>query len=264
MILHFQKIGNGQKILLAFHGMGQDFLCFQPFAQAFAHQYTTYLFDLPYHGKSENLYGEHYQPDEAISKMMWQEYLMAFLDAHEIDTFSVIAFSIGGRFGLATLEAFSNRIDQLILIAPDGVTEHPIYYLATRFKFFRNIFKVFNLQQRYFYLLAATLVKLRVVHPNVIKMVAKMLKSPEERTRLYRAWVGYRKLTFKVTHLFDLINQRPDLMVLVFMGKYDKLLPLKSVRPLTDKLGNQRLIVLPTGHGQLVNKVIKFLKNNNN
>ena len=138
MNLHYQKIGNGKKILLSFHGMGQDFLCFQKFAQTFENQYTTYLFDLPYHGKSGGIDGNNYVENEVITKEIWKEYLEKFLQESQIQTFSIIAFSMGGRFALATVEAFAERIEELILLAPDGITEDPKYVLATRYGFTRK------------------------------------------------------------------------------------------------------------------------------
>ena len=111
MNLHYQKIGHGKKILLSFHGMGQDFLCFQKFAQTFDNQYTIYLFDLPYHGKSGGINGNNYVENEVITKEIWEEYLGEFLQESQIQTFSIIAFSMGGRFALATVDRKSTRLN---------------------------------------------------------------------------------------------------------------------------------------------------------
>ena len=155
--LSYLKIGKSDRILLAFHGMGQDFSCFQKFAQTFENQYTTYLFDLPFHGKSEI-------NELIITKEIWKEYLSKFLQENQIKNFSIISFSMGGRFALATLEAFSDRIENAILLAPDGVTEDPFYYGAIRFSFTRNIFKKVLKNNHKFYGFAGFLSRVGILH----------------------------------------------------------------------------------------------------
>ena len=260
MNLHYQKIGNGEKILLSFHGMGQDFLCFQKFAQTFENQYTTYLFDLPYHGKSGGIEGNNYVENEVITKGIWKEYLEEFLQENQIKTFSIIAFSMGGRFALATVEAFAERVEELILLAPDGITEDPKYVLATRYGFTRKIFKsVIQNNQRY-HAFANILARTGIIHKKVVKFAKMMVDTPQKQEQLYQAWVGFHQLSFDIKNLAELINNQ-GITTKIFMGKYDKLLPINRVFPLTKKLKNVEFIELEATHGKLIEKTILFLKN---
>ncbi len=259
MNLHYQKIGNGQKILLSFHGMGQDFLCFQNFAQTFENQYTTYLFDLPYHGKSSGLNGNIYQENEVITKEIWKEYLEVFLQENQIQHFSIIAFSMGGRFALATVEAFSERIEELTLLAPDGITEDPKYILATRYGFTRKIFKWIIQNNERFYTFANALAYTGIVHKKVVKFAKMMVDTPQKQEQLYRAWIGFHQVSFNIPQLAKLINNQ-GISVKIFMGKYDKLLPMNKVLPLTKRLKNIELIELEASHGNLIQKTTAYLK----
>jgi pimeloyl-ACP methyl ester carboxylesterase len=259
MILNYKKIGNSDKILLAFHGMGQDFSCFQNFAQTFENQYTTYLFDLPYHGKSGGINGDNYQENEVITKEIWKEYLKKFLVENQIQNFSIIAFSMGGRFALATVEAFTERIDELILLAPDGITEDPKYILATRYSFSRKIFKSVVQNNELYHPFANLLARTGIVHKKVVKFAKMMVDTPTKQEQLYRAWIGFHQLRFDFTKLAQLINNQ-NITVKNFMGKYDKLLPLNRVFPLTKRLKNVELIELEATHGRLIEKAIEWLK----
>jgi pimeloyl-ACP methyl ester carboxylesterase len=250
--LHHQRIGKSDKILLAFHGMGQDFSCFQKFAQAFENQYTTYLFDLPFHGKSE-------VNEIVITKEIWQEYLTKFLQENQIKNFSIIAFSMGGRFALATLEAFPERIENALLLAPDGVTEDPFYYGATRFNFTRNIFKKVLKNNHKFHGFAGLLTHIGIVHESVLKFAKMMVDTPEKQKQLYQSWIGFRSLRFDNEKVAQLINNQ-EINIKIFIGKYDKLLPVHNVYPLTKYLKNAELIMLESTHGRLVEKVIEYLK----
>jgi pimeloyl-ACP methyl ester carboxylesterase len=252
MNLHYQKIGKSDKILLAFHGMGQDFSCFQNFAQTFENQYTTYLFDLPFHGKSK-------VNETIITKEIWKEYLSEFLQENQIQNFSIISFSMGGRFALATLEAFSDRIENIILLAPDGITEDPFYYSATRFGFTRNIFKKILKNNHKFHGFADLLSRVGIVHESVLKFAKMMVNTPEKQKQLYQSWVGFRALCFDIEKLAQRINNQ-RINVKVFVGKYDKLLPIPNVYPLTKHLDNIELITLESTHGRLVEKAIEYLK----
>ena len=51
--LHYLKIGAGAKLLVAFHGYGNDASLFTHFDKHLGAEYTLYSFDLPHHGKSE-------------------------------------------------------------------------------------------------------------------------------------------------------------------------------------------------------------------
>ena len=252
MNLHYQKIGKSDKILLAFHGMGQDFSCFQKFAQTFENQYTTYLFDLPFHGKSKI-------NQTIITKEIWREYLEVFLHENQIENFSIISFSMGGRFALATLEAFTERIENTILLAPDGITEDPFYYGATRFGFTRNIFKKVLKNNHKFHGFAGFLTRMGIVHESVLKFAKIMVDTPEKQEQLYKSWVGFRALNFNIEKLAQLINNQ-DINLKIFMGKYDKLLPIHNVYPLTKRLNNTKLIILESTHGRLVEKTVEYLK----
>lgn len=104
--LHYSK--NGNRPLLMFHGYGQD-------ASVFKH-IEGYSIELFFHGNSIWNKGE-----EPLEKSEWKDIIDEFLNKNNITTFSVLGFSMGGKFALATLEAFPGRVKEIILLAPDGV-----------------------------------------------------------------------------------------------------------------------------------------------
>ena len=258
MQLHYQKIGNGQKILLSFHGMGQDFSCFQNFAQTFENQYTTYLFDLPYHGKSEGINGSNYIENEVVTKEIWKKYLVGFLQENQIQNFSIIAFSMGGRFALAIVETFAESVEELILLAPDGITEDHKYVFATQYEFSRKIFKSIIQNNKRFHTFANALACTGIVHKKVVKFAKMMVDTPQKQVQLYRAWIGFHKLSFNIQKLSELINNQ-GIRVKIFMGKYDRLLPFYRILPLTKKLKKVEIIELESTHGNLIEKAIIHL-----
>lgn len=253
MMLNYHKIGNGPKILLAFHGIGQDFSCFMTFAQTFADRYTTYLFDLPFHGSNIH------QTPFMVTKQLWKDSLVQFFENENIQEFDVIGFSIGGRFVLATFEAFAEKINQVLLLAPDGIKVNPLYRLATGSKLGRWGFRRVIAHQPTFLKMGNSLQKLGIVSKSTVRMADFMLGTPLKQKQIYHAWVGFKELQFDIPKLIELA-QRFQTKFSFFVGKYDQLLPPQQILPLSKYLQKQQTILLDTGHTKLVDKVVAYLK----
>ncbi len=124
--LHYSLTGKGKKVLLAFHGYGQTKLHFRHIAKQLSGQYTLYTFDLFFHGKSIWPF-----KDNPLTKNFLAGMMSAFLEKEKINQFSLMGFSMGGKMVLSLLEQFPDRVEQLILIAPDGIKTSFWYSLAT-------------------------------------------------------------------------------------------------------------------------------------
>lgn len=258
--LHHHKLGHGPNILLAFHGVGQDGLnCFQPFTESLSDYYTIYAFDLFFHGKSLKGSPADFSGHELITKAIWTRIIQEFLVKENISRFDVAGFSMGGRFTLATLEAFHERINHAFLIAPDGVSEHPLYTLASRFAPTR---KLFGWLMRHPYILfksAGALQKAGIVHSSLYRFTKHVLNTPEKRWSIYSSWVAFRKLHFHIPSLYKTI-EAGNIKLYLFIGKYDKLLPPSAVTELSALLPPDRYFILQSGHALLVEKSAALLR----
>jgi pimeloyl-ACP methyl ester carboxylesterase len=256
--LHVQKYGSGPKVLLCFHGIGQDHSCFLKLFEALSPHYTCYGFDLYHHGQSPSIYGRTAHPTERLSKEAWRQYLTAWLRSEGIGQFGVLGFSMGGKFALATAEAFTERLDSLTLLAPDGITESPWYRLATRYALTQRVFKWYVLNTHRFRQLAQVLLRLRLLDKSTIRFAESTLATPAQRLRVYHSWLGFSSLTFDIPRLTQLLNQH-GVSVRIFLGRFDALLPAHYMNPLTKRLNQFELVMLRTGHHKLVDKVAEWL-----
>ena len=107
-VLHYVKAGNGKHPLLVFHGFGQDHTLCVPLLKSISPRYTLYIIDLFFHGKSEWNEGE-----RPLEKSTWASIIEVLLQEQGLTTFSILAYSLGGKFALATLEAFHDRIKDI-------------------------------------------------------------------------------------------------------------------------------------------------------
>jgi pimeloyl-ACP methyl ester carboxylesterase len=244
--LPYAQLGSGPNILLAFHGIGQDGTsCFASILTPLGTHYTIYAFDLPFHGQNSNT------PFEVISKADWKNSITLFLKENNIVRFDITGFSIGGRFALATLEAFPENIDNAFLIAPDGVSEHPMYALATRIAPARWVYGWLMRHPRVFFPGVQVARTLKLASKSLVRFTQQVLNTPEKRQTIYRSWVGFRDLRFDIPALVKAANAN-QVTIYLFAGIYDSLLKPKAVRKLAELLPENQYIELKSGHTRLV------------
>jgi pimeloyl-ACP methyl ester carboxylesterase len=240
------KLGSGPNILLAFHGIGQDgTACFSAIENSLGQYYTIYALDLPFHGKNSNA------PFEVLSKTAWKESIQSFLTENHIIRFDITGFSIGGRFALATLEAFPESIDHAFLIAPDGVSEHPMYTLATRIPPARWIYGWLMRHPGVFFPGVQVARTLKLASKSLVRFTQQVLNTPEKRQTIYRSWVAFRDLRFDIPALVKTANAN-QVTIYLFAGVYDSLLKPQAVRKLAELLPENQYIELKSGHTRLV------------
>lgn len=247
-ILHYDVIGSGEKPLLLFHGFGQGKEVFYDLADALSKEYTVYSFDLFFHGKSEWNQGE-----EPLEKEFWKELMMAFFSQHQIKSFSILGYSLGGKFALATLEAFPLQTKEIFLLAGDGVTTNGWYTLATYPYTVRMLFRSMILKPQRFQAITSFCFKLGLIDKGIIRFAESQMDTEEKRKRVYYSWVVFRHLKFSMFKICNLINTH-GIHTNVIIGKFDKLVKAKHMKPLISRLDKCQFEVLETGHNGLIAK----------
>ncbi|GAB2782627.1 hypothetical protein GCM10027275_27980 [Rhabdobacter roseus] len=260
MYLYCHRFGHGPRTLLAFHGIGQDGASgYASFAECLGDYYTLYAFDLPFHGQSGGMGPEGtFSNRNVLNKVLWQKYLQDFLRQHHIQRFDVVGFSLGGRLALATLEAFPHLIDRAYLIAPDGVREHVLYSLATRFAPTRLLFRAIIKYPSPLLGTAEVLQKAGVLPGSLLRFTRHMLATPERRLLIYRSWLTFRGLRFAIPSLIQRLRPH-GVALFLFTGQYDRMLRTQDLAVLARQLPEAQSVTLPSGHTHLVEKVAEYL-----
>ncbi len=235
-LLPYTQLGSGPNALLAFHGIGQDgTACFSAVEKSLGEYYTIYAFDLPFHGQNSDA------AFEVISKTVWKERIQSFLSQNHINRFDITGFSIGGRFALATLEAFPESIDYAYLIAPDGVSEHPMYTLATRVPPARWIYGWLMRHPGVFFPGVQVAQTLKLASKSLVRFTKQVLNTPAKRKTIYQSWVAFRDLQFDIPLLVKKANAH-QVKIYLFAGVYDSLLKPKAVSKLAQLMPKDQYI----------------------
>lgn len=251
---YFTKTGSGERTLITFHGFGQNSQVFDGLAESLSDTYTVYAFDLFFHG-SEWPYSE-----KPLEKDFWTRMMKKFLEEQEIKSFGVLGFSIGGKFALATLEAFSEQVKEIFLLAPDGIKTSMWYSLATYPTAFRNLFKSMIQKPQRFNAIANTAFRLGLIDKGILRFTESQMNTLEKRERVYYSWVVFRHLTFDMNSISRVINQH-NIRLVMIVGKFDKIITVKNMQVLLRKVKNYQLEIPETGHNGVVGASIKILKN---
>ncbi|MTI29447.1 alpha/beta fold hydrolase [Xanthovirga aplysinae] len=253
--LHYAIYGDGPKAVLAFHGYGQSHSEYFCFHEVFGDEYTLYSFDLFFHGNST-----WHLKDKPISEEFFLQIIQQFLIKHQIERFILLGFSMGGKFALSCLKGFPEKVEELLLIAPDGVKTSFWYTLVTWPKVFRNYFKRIIFRPNPFFKMLHIFQRLGIVHKSLGRFASTQMDTYRKRRRVYFTWVVFRKLTFNMAEISKLINQH-QIKTQIFMGRFDRVITIKNLRRLKRQLRDYHLIVLECGHTSLVKKVCHYLLN---
>lgn len=248
----YRKYGNGLAVLLAFHGFGQDHKAFGPLEKALNGRFTLYAVDLFFHGNSQ------YTGSSLLTKSRWSYLIDCFLAAQSIDRFSIVGFSLGGRFALATAEAFADRLDQLLLIAPDGITLNRWYWLATASQPGRWLFRYTLRHLSMLTTLGHALTTLGLLNRTVMRFAEISLGTIDQRTQVYNSWTQFRQIHSDMSTVAERLNNQST-RVRFFTGAFDWIVPGSYILPFTRQLHHYELTVFKTGHNRLIDLVAEHL-----
>jgi pimeloyl-ACP methyl ester carboxylesterase len=251
--LHYIKTGNGPTPLLMFHGFGQDNAIFNRHLAELTDRYTIYNFDLFFHGNSMWAMGE-----QALEKHEWKELIDEFITAESISAFHVLGFSMGGKFALATMELFPERVKEIILLAPDGIKTSYWYSLATYPIAFRKMFKSMIDNHARFKSIAKIAKGVGLIDKGVLRFVETQMDSEEKRRRVYYSWVVFRHLKFDMNHIAALIKKN-NIRLRLFIGAHDKIITAKNMKKLTDLVPKSELQILDAGHNGVIAETFKLI-----
>jgi pimeloyl-ACP methyl ester carboxylesterase len=251
--LSFQKTGYGNKVLLLFHGFGQHKQIFDALSTELESCYTLYSFDLFFHGTSSWNHGE-----QALEKETWRAILQQFLRENKIEKFDLLGFSLGGKFVLATLELFPEKIDRIFLLAPDGIKTNIWYSLATYPLLLRQFFKSMILRPNRLNQIATFLQYFHLADKGLIRFAQSQMDTQSKRERVYYSWVVFRHLNFDSQQMAQLINSHSIKLTLI-TGRYDKIITPENMNRLLHFVKDYQLEILETGHNGVIPESIPII-----
>lgn len=239
--LHYLRWDGGKKLLLAFHGYGNNAALFKVMAGMLTDEYTVVSIDLPYHGKSDWHTDEPWQKEELVVTV---KALMKQLDA---DRISIVCFSIGGRVGLTLAEQLPEVIASLVLIAADGLVPNRFYHFVTANAVGKKLFGHFLENPAAYMKFINWLAKRKWIHLSRKKFVDYYTAAPESRNFLRKVWPNMRRIIPDLDKVKRHIEQY-HIDTHLFMGRYDRVIPVKHAEVFAAGQKNIHVHILEKSH----------------
>lgn len=240
--LSYSKHGTEKEVICLFHGFGQDRNVFNSWLPELTKKHTVYAFDLFYHGESTRAHS-------TLSREEWKRNFNEFLIEGKIEKFSVLGFSLGGRFAISTALALPERINHLFLLAPDAVYRTPWYRLATS-PGLKRIFRYYMFRPDRMDRLISRGLKLGIICRYIANFVRLELGSIENKKLIYFSWNHFKPLGYSHWQLRKKFKKSVFKKTLI-LGKQDFVIPTKKILPILKGCGFD-VITLDKKHHQLV------------
>ena len=196
--------------------------------------------DLPFHGKTV-------WNDLPFTRQRLIKLVKEITARHKAPRFSLLGYSLGGRICMTIAEMMPELIEQMVLIAPDGLVFNLAYYLATHNFFGRKIFRGVLKNPSTFFALADWLAKRRLIGNSKHKFVTQYLETNAARVMLGNVWYGTKELVPDLGKLKQSIAAY-RIPVYIYMGSYDSVIPLEHAEKFRQGLPTVHLEVLQKGH----------------
>lgn len=216
-IIHSIQFGEGNQLLLAFHGYGDSCELFLNLAPSLSKQYTVIALDLPYHGQTQ-WQSTQFSPEDIF------QIIQLILAKQPQTTFSLMAYSMGGRIPLAIAHQFPHQIERIFFLAAAGFQPTLAYnkWLFPEWvrRFLRWTVRKPNWIAKFFYLGH----KIGLLNAATYHVFERQLKNEKHRQRLFNIWVSFYQFPIRLKKFKQYILQE-QLAVHFFYGEQDKITP---------------------------------------
>lgn len=257
--IHYRRFGNGPKLLFCFHGYGRESDTFYILERRLGHLFTIIAVDIPFHGRTE-------WKDELIFEPKYLQDILQQITAglhKENSKFSLLGFSMGGRIALHLTQLMPQKIERLILLAPDGLHSNMWRYLASDTWLGNKLVNYTIHNAGWIEWILNKAEKRNIIHNNLADFVRYYLDNEEHRLMFYHKYISMRKFKPSLAKLKRLIRKY-KIPVRMMFGRFDKVIPYAGGEKFREGLEEFASVkIIETGHHLLseahVDKIVQLI-----
>jgi len=244
--IHYCKMGKGTRFLFCFHGYGEDATSFRILEKVLGNDYTIIAIDMPFHGQTHWHGPLQFTPADLAA-------IINTIVPLELQTISLMGYSMGGRLTLALLQHMPEKIDRVALIAPDGLHKNFWYWLATQTKAGNRFFKNTMEQPGWVFAIMRVLQALRLMNKSIFKFAHSYLDDNRQREMLYKRWTTLRFFKPDQQCISRALRQHAIPVHMLF-GQFDRIILAMRAGKLHRNNSNIHVKVMKAGHQLLKEK----------
>ena len=260
--IHYHEYGTGTKPMLAFHGYGMTGRQFEVLQKSILSQYRVYSFDHFFHGQTQLDNWPETQILSGMPKSLMRNYLEEWFNLHGRQRISLMGYSIGANLALVLLEDYADLVDEVILMAPDGLSVYKGFNFLMHQPVGKLLFKTVTKSKWLAPGVLKSLKKVKFIDDSLYKIAYNEMDTPQKRQDVYYTLNLIKQLQPNVVKITDQINKHHIKCHLIF-GKHDMLFPKSAAMPFINRLHSPQVHEVPMGHWLVTAQLDEYLVNYN-
>lgn len=260
--LHYYKFGTGPRHMLCFHGFGMHGKQFKLLTAQLGGQYTFWGFDLFFHKETRLTDQSLATVKRGLLKSELASLILVFCRHQQIESFSVIGYSMGSHYATALVEELPEMINEYIVAAPSSVYPGKLVRFFSHNKVGNKMLEKFLLSEKATLRLIDFATWLRFIDATGQKLLHKEIGTPELRFALYACVTYLRLLDTDELRLIHNLEAHKIKSIFIF-GKYDKMYLPSIGKRFFSRYTSGDVIVLEETHEMInlnfVNRLVQSL-----
>ncbi|WP_158828876.1 alpha/beta fold hydrolase [Mucilaginibacter lacusdianchii] len=257
--VHYYEYGTGTRPMLAFHGYGMTGRQFEVLQKSILTEYRVYSFDHFFHGQS----AINWQEPEILNGMpkpLIKAYLEEWFKIHGRQRISLMGYSIGANIALVLVEEFAGLIDEIYLMAPDGLSVYKGFHFIMHQPLGKYLFKRVTKSNWLAPGVLKMLKRVRFIDESLYKIAYHEMDTSQKRLDVYYTLNLIKQLQPNVVKITSLINEHHIKCHLIF-GQYDMLFPRSGAANFISRLDKPLVHEVPMGHWMVTPQLDEYLVN---
>ncbi|HTS43277.1 MAG TPA: alpha/beta hydrolase [Puia sp.] len=248
-LIHYQRAGDGGRLIIGLHGYGESGDAFDFLEADLPSDFSLIAIDLPFHGKTSWNEGLNFTPADLITII---NRIVEPIFSHEPKIY-LMGFSLGARIALGVITQMHNRIEKIILLAPDGLHSNGWYWFATQTWLGNHLFSFTMHHPGWLFGFINICNKTKLIGPSTQKFTMYYIQTDQVRNELYQRWTSMRNFKNDPGRIKSLIF-KTKIPVRLIYGEFDRIIPVESGKKFREGIENYcDLKILDCGH-QVLNK----------
>lgn len=248
--MHYYRFGSGPKVMFCFHGYGMHGKQFRLLEETLGEQYTFYGFDLFFHKETKLSDQSLEAVKKGISKAELAGLFVDFCNTRGIETFSLVAYSMGSHYAMTLVEEIPDRIEGFFVAAPAGLNPGNIIRFVSTNRIGNKILERIALSDKVMPNLLMVLRKLRIIDKKSHAILLNELATAELRFSFFACASYMRFLKLDEGRFVDKLNEHRIKSAFIF-GKRDRIYPPRIGNAVIPKIKHARKLVIDENHDMI-------------
>jgi len=256
--LHYYKFGQGDKVMLCFHGYGmhgKQFTLLEPYL---GNEYTFYGFDLFFHKQTVLNNNSIEVIKRGLRKAELKDLFIDFCKDQSINKFSVLAYSMGTHYATTLAEQIPERIEEYIVTAPACLKPGAVVAFLSRNKLGNKLLEKLALSDKGMLNLLNLCRKFGFVDDKGHEILHREIATYELRYSFYACATFLRELKTDFKQLVESLNDQNIKSIFIF-GKRDSMYPPSIANKIVPKIKGATTIILDENHEMIKSDFAKAL-----